>query len=55
VDRAGLRALHRRLAETIEPAEDGVKYIPLCQACAGKVEIIGQGCYVEPDAEYEVL
>lgn len=41
--------------EVIEASEDGVKYFPLCEKCAGTVEIIGQGVFVDPDEEYYVL
>ncbi len=51
---AALRELYRRLAAEIEPAEDGVKYIPLCRSCQARIEVIGQGSYIEPDAEYVV-
>jgi len=52
---AALRELYRRLAAEIEPEEDGIKYIPLCQACLARIEVIGQGAYIEPDAAYEVV
>jgi len=41
--------------EIIECEEDGVKYFPLCEECSGTVEIIGQGNFVDPDAEFCVL
>jgi CRISPR-associated protein Cas2 len=44
-----------RIEEIIEPSEDGVKYFPLCEKCAGTVEIIGQGVFIDPDKEYYVL
>ena len=52
---AALRELYRRLAAEIDPQEDGIKYIPLCQACQAKIEVIGRGKYIEPDAEYDVV
>lgn len=44
-----------RVEEIIEYEEDGVKYFPLCERCAGTVEIIGQGHFVDPDAEFCIL
>lgn len=44
-----------RVEEVIEASEDGVKYFPLCEKCAGTVEIIGQGVFVDPDEEFYVL
>ena len=44
-----------RLEEVIEASEDGVKYFPLCEKCAGTAEIIGQGIFIDPDEEYYVL
>lgn len=44
-----------RIEEKIEPSEDGIKYFPLCEKCAGTLEIIGQGIYIDPDEEFYVL
>ncbi len=44
-----------RIEKEIEPSEDGVKYFPLCEKCAGTLEIIGQGLYIDPDEEFYVL
>ncbi len=44
-----------RIEKEIEPSEDGVKYFPLCEKCAGTLEIIGQGIYIDPDEEFYVL
>ncbi|HOK07846.1 MAG TPA: CRISPR-associated endonuclease Cas2 [Syntrophales bacterium] len=45
-----------RIAEVIEPQEDSVKYFLLCEKCAHRgVEIIGQGVFVDPDAEFYVV
>jgi len=44
-----------RIEDEIEPAEDGVKFFPLCEKCAGTLENIGNGIFVDPDREYEVL
>lgn len=46
--------LRRRVEETIVPEEDGVKYFPVCEKCAGTVEIIGQGIFIDPDQEYYI-
>jgi len=48
------REMKRRVEEIIDPAADGVKYFPLCTPCAGTVEIIGQGHYVDPDREFYI-
>lgn len=47
--------LRARIAEEIDFAEDGVKYIPLCERCLHKTEIIGQGRFVDPESEYVVV
>ena len=47
--------MRARVEAIIEPDVDGVKYFPLCEKCAGTVEIIGQGVYIDPDEEYYVL
>jgi len=39
----------------IVPEEDGVKYFPLCEVCAGTVEVIGCGGFTAPDEEFYVL
>ncbi|MBW2609523.1 MAG: CRISPR-associated endonuclease Cas2 [Deltaproteobacteria bacterium] len=44
-----------RIEGEIEASEDAVKYFPLCEKCAGTIEIIGQGVLVDPDEEYTVL
>ena len=44
-----------RVEDVIVKDEDGVKYFPLCEKCAGTVEIIGQGIFIDPDAEYYVV
>jgi CRISPR-associated protein Cas2 len=41
--------------EIIEYEKDGVKYFPLCEKCAGTLEIIGQGRFVDPDVEFCIL
>lgn len=46
--------MKERVEQVIIPAEDGVKYFPLCRKCIGMVEIIGQGFYTNPDEEYYI-
>ena len=55
VDGRRFAEMKARVEEVIEASEDGVKYFPLCEKCAGTVEIIGQGVFVDPDEEYYVL
>ena len=43
-----------RIKKVIVPEEDGVKYFPLCEKCAGTVEIIGQGMFTDPDEEFYI-
>jgi len=43
-----------RIEGVIVPESDGVKYFPLCEKCAGTVEIIGQGQFTDPDEEYYI-
>lgn len=46
--------MKRRIEGVIVPEKDGVKYFPLCEKCAGTVEIIGQGVYTDPDEEFYI-
>ena len=55
VDARVFTEMKGRIEEEIEASEDGVKYFPLCEKCAGTLEIIGQGVFVDPDEEYAVL
>ncbi len=55
VDEKRFKEMKKRVEEIIEKEEDGVKYFPLCEKCAGTVEVIGQGMYVDPDEEYVVV
>ncbi len=43
-----------RIERVIVPDEDGVKYFPVCEKCAGTVEIIGLGEFTDPDEEFYV-
>jgi CRISPR-associated protein Cas2 len=47
--------LRARIAQEIDETEDGVKYIPLCERCLQKTEIIGQGRFIDPDSEFVVV
>lgn len=49
-----LSDLKRRLAETIDSAEDNVRYYVLCDTCARKIEIQGKG-EVTKDTAYTVV
>ena len=55
VDNKTFVEMKARIEDTIEPVEDGVKYFPVCERCAGTLEIIGQGIFIDPDEEYYVL
>ncbi|PIP43128.1 MAG: CRISPR-associated endonuclease Cas2 [Deltaproteobacteria bacterium CG23_combo_of_CG06-09_8_20_14_all_60_8] len=55
VSRAGFQEMSERILAVIEPAEDGVKFIPLCLSCRSKTEILGRGRFVDPDGEFLVL
>lgn len=46
--------LKKRVEKIIVAEADGVKYFPLCESCAGAVEIIGQGQFTDPDSEYYI-
>ena len=48
------REMRSRVEKEIVPAEDGVKYFSLCEKCAGTVEIIGQGQFIDPDKEFYI-
>lgn len=48
------KEMRRRVELVINNEADGVKYFPLCVKCSGTVEIIGQGLYLDPDAEYYI-
>ncbi len=54
VDEKIFAEMKARLEIVIVPGEDGVKYFPVCEKCAGTVEIIGQGFFTDPDEEYYV-
>ena len=52
VDARIFAEMKARIEKVIASEEDGVKYFPLCEKCAGTVEIIGQGEYTDPDEEF---
>ena len=49
------KELKGRMRVVINHKEDGIKYIPLCQKCHPKIEIIGIGGFVTPDHKFIVL
>jgi len=55
LDNKRFAEMKKRVRDVILEEEDGVKYFPLCEKCAGTVEIIGQGIFVDPDREYLVV
>ena len=46
--------MKERIEAVIITENDGVKYFPVCEKCAGTLEIIGQGHYIDPDEEYYI-
>jgi len=44
-----------RIEDIIDATCDGVKYFPVCEKCAGTLEIIGQGRFIDPDEEFYIL
>lgn len=55
VEQKQFNKMKTRVEKVIENKEDGVKYFPLCEKCAGTIEIIGQGVFIDPDEEYIVV
>jgi CRISPR-associated protein Cas2 len=55
VDEGSFVEMKARIEDVIEASDAGVKYFPLCEKCAGTVEIIGQGVFIDPDEEFCVL
>lgn len=47
--------LKARVTTVIDEEEDGIKYIPLCELCRKKTEIIGKGHYLDPEQEFVVF
>lgn len=52
---AAFTVLQKRILEVIDIGEDGVKFIPLCRRCRNRIEILGQGRYVDPDKEFYII
>ncbi len=55
VGEAGFNILQNRIAAVIDTVCDGIKYIPLCRRCRNRIEIIGQGNFVDPDEEFYII
>jgi CRISPR-associated protein Cas2 len=55
VNQKAFAELQARITEEIDEAEDGVKYIPLCEGCRQKTEVIGQGRCIDQDHEFVVV
>ncbi len=55
VTKTQFKSLQTKIADIIDPEEDGVKYIPLCPKCRGKIEIIGLGKYIDQDEDFYVF
>jgi CRISPR-associated protein Cas2 len=49
-----LERLKKRLARLLKPEEDGLRFYPLCAACASRIEILGLGVATQ-DPEIIVL
>jgi len=47
--------MRRRVEAVIMPKADGVQYFPLCEKCAGNVEIIGQGGFIDPEQKTNAI
>ncbi|MBU1055691.1 MAG: CRISPR-associated endonuclease Cas2 [Proteobacteria bacterium] len=55
IDSNTFAEMKSRVEKQIVPEEDGVKYFPVCEKCAGTLEIIGEGIFIDPDKEFYVL
>ncbi|MCK9174858.1 MAG: CRISPR-associated endonuclease Cas2 [Desulforhopalus sp.] len=55
LSKAQLRTLQGEIARVINPEKDGVKYFPLCEKCAAKIEVIGQGMLLEATGEFDII
>jgi len=55
LDETSFNEMMARLASEIDPAVDGIKAIPLCLSCRGKIEVYGVGGLVAPPPFFEVL
>ncbi len=52
---SSLATLQARLGGIIDPAEDGVKFFPLCAGCLQRIEVYGQGTLPEAQARFLVF
>lgn len=55
VDHTSFSEMKARVEKIIESSENGVKYFPICEKRSGKLEIIGEGIFVDPNKEYYLL
>lgn len=55
VNGSAFAELQARITGVIDEEQDGVKYIPLCESCRLKTEIIGQGRFIDPDHEFVIV
>ncbi|MBM9520561.1 CRISPR-associated endonuclease Cas2 [Desulforhopalus vacuolatus] len=55
LSKAQLRTLQGEIARVIDTEKDGVKYFPLCEKCAAKTEVIGQGMLLEATGEFDII
>lgn len=53
-DAKALDRLRHRITAEVAPAEDSVRIYPICAACEGRIEIIGQGI-VPQDPEFIII
>lgn len=54
LDAKALARLQKRLARCLAPAEDSLRFYPLCAACVTKIIILGQGA-VTQDPEVIII
>ncbi len=55
ISRRRLAEIQQRVANTIDDANDGVKYFPLCERCLQHVAVYGVGELPAATARYLVL
>ena len=51
----GFAELQKRIEAVIDPAVDGVKYIPLCRRCLAQTRVVGKGKILDQDEEFYIL
>lgn len=54
LEAADLECLQGRLERHLNPAEDSVRFYPLCAACVSRVEVLGQGL-VTQDPDFIII